>query len=206
MRCPYCGRIIRNDKVVCPACGGRITADAKRQQTSSPANRIVAGVLFLVVLIPLVMGITNLVRSSYVSLSYTPTKGVVVQTGDTREEVDRQRKGGRNSSVYFVLTVYQQLTVEYTMNGETFCVDLGEQIIYQTDEKMASRLPSLESVTWGYAYEIGDTVEIYASDDGNAFLADAVYSDTKRAFGFVLLGLLLAVLFGKELIFRILKK
>ncbi len=204
MHCPYCDWLIRENDRTCPSCGARIPADwgktagtRKKQRLSLIENVIFYGGFGIAALVLLVMGFSNLIRSSNIQQSCVLTEGTVVECGDIREEIKRCHSGGRNNHTYYELMVYQPLCVEYTMDGQTFRADLGEPEIHRERANTRIQFPTTDAVIWAYAYEVGDMVEIYANDKGTAYYSDSVSSDKKGSFGFLFCGALIAVLLGR---------
>lgn len=207
MHCPHCDWVIRKSDKTCPSCGARLPADGKilagkdkKHCLSLIGNILFYGGFGILALILLVMGCSKLIRSSNIQQSCVLTQGTVVESGDVREEIKRRHSGGRTNHTYYELMVYQPLCVEYTMDGKTFRADLGEPEIHRERADTRMGFPTSDAIIWAYAYEVGDTVEIYANDEGTAYYSDGVSSQTKGSFGFLFGGALIAVLLGKDLV------
>lgn len=85
------------------------------------------------------------------------------------------------------IEVYQQMILEYELNGQTVKNDIGSVQIGVFDEvDSVSIADSDENYIKMFKYDVGDKIEIYLSADGKARLADDVDNQHKENIAMII--------------------
>lgn len=93
---------------------------------------------------------------------------------------------GGGSKKVTCIEVYQQMILEYELNGQTIKNDIGAVQIGKVDEDETATILSDESYIKMFKYDVGDKIEIYLSNDGTVRLAKDVDDQQKENIAMII--------------------
>lgn len=158
--------------------------------------KIIAAVLAVGVFIFCLLKFTDdTIVNDDVPSDVQPTHAIVIETGNAASESRIVKKSSFGSIVrYLVMEYYQEVTVEYELDGQTVQKDLGSIVVaekqarYRRHSTKNANTPSGQDLSL-YTYDVGDEVTVFVSGNGEVYLP----ADVRVNYTGYLIAMLVAV-------------
>lgn len=113
-------------------------------------------------------------QSDEVTATVTKDIDSYVTKRKTKKEIGRQKQR------YFVVTVFQNMEVEYVLDGKAITKNTGFIEVKRLKKEIHSIIDDKttdEEYIEGYAYDVGDKVELCITKNGEFYISDEVKDD-----------------------------
>ncbi|MBQ3567218.1 MAG: hypothetical protein IJA12_08565 [Oscillospiraceae bacterium] len=142
-----------------------------------------------------------LLRSDKVTATVTKDLDSYVR----RHKEKRESSGEKRK--YYIVTVYQNMEIKYELDGETVTQNTGFLAISHSESRIRGTYDNNttdQEYIDHYAYDVGDEIELYITDDGEVHLGTIVvdvqyYKYIFFAFGGLLIFLILSKVIKRNL-------
>ncbi len=139
-----------------------------------------------------------LMRSDRVNATVTKDLDSYVRRRKEKRDVNGEDRK------FYIVTVYQNMKIEYELNGETFSKNTGFLEVHHSESRMSAGNNNITDKEYidNYTYDAGDKIELYITDDGEVHLGTIAFDVQYYKYIFFAFGGLLIFLILSKVIKR----